>query len=289
MRGRATRTIELIETCSNLLAEIQPCSVRAVCYRLFVAGRIKSMAKAETQKVSRLLTIAREDGSIPWEWIVDETREVERTSTWSDPKAFAQTITRAYRKDKWEAQPVRVEVWSEKGTVRGTLAPVLDQYEVSFRVMHGFASATAINDAAETVNEDDRNFIILYVGDYDPSGLHMSEVDLPERLGRYTGDADNFEVRRIALTSDDTVNLPSFEVETKARDPRYNWFRSRHGQRCWELDAMSPVDLRERVSGEIASLLDHAAWNRYVAAEKIEQVSIESAVASWGKLRAGAR
>ena len=72
---------------------------------------------------------------------------------------------------------VRVEVWSEKGTVRGVLAPVLDEYAVGFRVMHGFCSATTVHDVAE--DDDGRDLIVLYVGDYDPSGLFMSEHDLP--------------------------------------------------------------------------------------------------------------
>ena len=39
---------------------------------------------------------------------------------------------------------MRVEVWSEKGTIRGVLKPVLDEYGVGFRVMHGFGSATEV-------------------------------------------------------------------------------------------------------------------------------------------------
>ena len=44
-----------------------------------------------------------------------------------------------YRRDYWDQQPVRLEVWSEKGTIRDVLQPVLDEYGVGFRVMHGFA------------------------------------------------------------------------------------------------------------------------------------------------------
>jgi hypothetical protein len=289
MRGKARRTIEQIESCRALLSEIQPASVRAVCYRLFVDGKIPSMAPLEVQRISRLITTAREEESIPWEWIVDETREVESTSTWADPEAFARTITRAYRKDKWDAQPVRVEVWSEKGTVRGTLAPVLRQFEVNFRVMHGFGSATAVHNAALNVLEDTgRPFVILYVGDWDPSGMYMSEKDLPERLTRYTGlrEGKGFKVRRIALTSKDTKRLPAFEAETKRRDPRHQWYVGRYGSRCWELDAMSPVDLRERVDQEIRRLLDAETWNRYVRAEAAEQSSITDAVSAWRDLSA---
>jgi len=70
--------------------------------------------------------------------------------------------------------------------VRGVLAPVLDEYAVGFRVMHGFASAIAVYDVAQ--DHDGRDLIVLYVGDFDPSGLFMSEEDLPARLAKYDGD-----------------------------------------------------------------------------------------------------
>jgi hypothetical protein len=35
------------------------------------------MSKNDTNRVSRQLTDARERGEIPWEWVVDETREPE--------------------------------------------------------------------------------------------------------------------------------------------------------------------------------------------------------------------
>ena len=99
---------------------------------------------------------------------------------------------------------MRVEVWSEKGTIRGVLQPVLDKYGVGFRVMDGFASATAVNDIA--ADDDGRDLIALYVGDYDPSGMYMSEKDLPERLERYDG--GHVILKRIALTQEQLAGLP---------------------------------------------------------------------------------
>jgi hypothetical protein len=131
-RGKARKSLELIEASIGILEEIQPATVRAVCYRFFTMGLIASMLKRETNKVSRQLTDARENGWLPWGWIVDETRGVEAAPTWADPAAFAEAVTRGHRRNKWAAQPVRIEVWSEKGTVRGRLAPVLNQYEVPF-------------------------------------------------------------------------------------------------------------------------------------------------------------
>ena len=126
-------------------------------------------------------------------------------------------VARWYRRDFWQQQRVRVEVWSEKGTVRGVLQPVLDEYGVGFRVMHGFGSATAINDVCE--DGDGRLLIILYVGDFDPSGLYMSECDIPKRLKRYGG--DHVLIKRIALLREDCTLLgrqPAFNVREKSKE-----------------------------------------------------------------------
>src|SRR5262249_21346009 len=161
----------------------------------------------------------------PWEWIVDETRALERVATWASPDSYARCVARSYRKDFWKQQPIRVEVWSEKGTVRGVLGPVLDQYAVGFRVMHGFSGATTIYDIAQ--DNDGRGLVALYVGDFDPSGMFMSECDLPDRLDGYGG--DHVRLKRIALTPAQVAALPSFPAIDKRKDPRYKWFTSHYG------------------------------------------------------------
>src|SRR5262249_41175112 len=158
----------------------QPITGRGIGYKLFTAGLIPSMSRSEMQRVYRLLKEARERDHIPWEWIVDETRSIERVSTWDNPAQYARAVARSYPPHFWNQQPVRCEVWSEKGTVRGVLQPVLDQYAVGFRVMHGFSGATTVYEVAQ--DDDGRGLIALYVGDYDPSGMFMSERDLPDRI-----------------------------------------------------------------------------------------------------------
>jgi hypothetical protein len=142
-RGLGKRSLDIIAASYEILSEINPATVRAVCYKLFVRRLIDSMAKTETNKVSRLLRIARERSEIPWEWIVDETCEAERVAAWDNPRGYARDVVRSYRRDYWSQQPIRVEVWSEKGTVRGLLAPVLEENGVTFRVMHGYGSTTS--------------------------------------------------------------------------------------------------------------------------------------------------
>ena len=120
-RGRAKKSLDLIDTMNRIAEAAEPITGRGVGYKLFTMGLIPSMTKPDMQSVYRLLKEAREESIIPWEWIVDETRELEREPSWSDPAEFVRTVSRAYRRDFWKQQPVRVEMWSEKGTVRGVL------------------------------------------------------------------------------------------------------------------------------------------------------------------------
>jgi len=283
-RGKAQKSLQLIAMSRAILHEIQPATVRAVCYQLFVRGLLADMSKASTNRVGAQLVYAREEGLIPWSWIVDETREAERVPSWEDPPAYSRAVKRSYRRDRWALQRVRVEVWSEKGTVRGTLAPVLEEYGISFRVMHGYASATTVHEIAAEDAGDARAFIALYVGDWDPSGLHMSEVDLPRRLKEY-GAA--LYLQRVALTEQDVLDpsLPSFLADTKRQDPRWRWFTAQHGQRCWELDAMSPVVLRERVVQAIEAEIDWMAWDRCGKAEAAERETLEEVLGAWKDAR----
>lgn len=277
-RGRAAATVALIERARVILDEIAPCSVRAVCYRLFVVGVIPDMSKNSTANVSRILVEARERGEIDWSQIVDETRAARQRPSWRDPRQLFEGAAHQYRRDRWTEQPERVEVWSEKGTVSGTLAPVLIEYGVLFRVMRGFASATVANSIAALSRSDARPYIALYVGDRDPSGMFMSEVDLPDRIDRYDGDVQIIRVA-IALIDTTTADVPSFEADSKAGDARHRWYVKNYGTRCWELDALSPTILRERVKQAITAHIDHALWRRADEIESAERASLDAYVA----------
>ena len=184
---------------------------------------------------------------------------------------------RSYRRDAWRDQPVRVEVWSEKGTVRGVLGPVLDEYGVGFRVLHGFNSATGVHEAAQ--GDFLRRLIVLYVGDFDPSGMYMSKRDLPDRLAKYGG--HHIRLKRVALVRADLDDLSTFEASDKGGDTRHDWFVSHYGDICAELDAMDPNDLRDRVEEAILSEIEPDAWERSTKVNAAEQESLRSYFKAW--------
>lgn len=133
----------------------------------------------------------------------------------------------------------------------------------------------------------------------------MSEVDIRKRLNKYGAGgpeskefwltpqimpefADvfdifgtgNFDIERIALVKSDTGNLPSFPASDKGPkggrqgDPRYKWFVENYGDRCWELDAMSPNDLRERVEENVERFIPKGDWRKFQRTEKPMQKSV---------------
>jgi hypothetical protein len=277
-RGLARRSLDLIDAMVSIAEAAQPITGRGVGYKLFTAMLIASMSRSEMKRVYRLLKEARERGIIPWSWIVDETRGIEQVPSWDNPAEFALTVTQQYRRDFWAQQPQRCQVWSEKGTVRGILKPVLDEYGVGFNAVHGFNSATNTHDAAS--DWDPRPLTILYVGDWDPSGLCMSECDLPARFKKYGG--DHITVKRIALVREQLADLPSFPASDKRKDPRYKWFVENFGDRCWEIDAMDPNTLRDLVEQEIlARILDREAWERCEQVNEAERTSLRDVLSNW--------
>jgi hypothetical protein len=150
------------------------------------------------------------------------------------------------------------------------------------RRFQGSASATSVRDASNRGN-DGRPLVALYIGDWDPSGLCMSEQDLPARIKEYGG--DHIEFRRIALTAQQTTSLPSFSVEEKSGDKRYKWFKQTHGLRCWELDAMDPTQLRDLVEAEINALIDRPLWEEQERLHAREKESLDGHLCSWASLQ----
>jgi hypothetical protein len=99
----AQKSLDLIEAMRGIAEKAQPITERGVGYKLFTAGLISSMERSEMKRVYRLLKEAREQGDIPWKWIVDETRELEIASAWQSPDEYTRCVINSYRRDYWQS------------------------------------------------------------------------------------------------------------------------------------------------------------------------------------------
>jgi hypothetical protein len=122
-RGMSQKNLGLIEHCRSILAEIQPTTVRGVAYQLFTRGLIENMGRKCVANVSRMIVIAREKGIIPWEWIVDDTRNEMYFPKWNGLEDFGELVVSQYRKDFWQRQDSWIKIFSEKGTIVGIVQP----------------------------------------------------------------------------------------------------------------------------------------------------------------------
>src|SRR5277367_5329637 len=100
-RGKTEKTLELIKQARAIYKSIHPASVRAGCYQLFIRKLIPDMLKPATNWVGVQLTYARQHGIIPWEWIVDPTREREGWPGWDDKEQFKRDSLLSYRRSNW--------------------------------------------------------------------------------------------------------------------------------------------------------------------------------------------
>lgn len=151
----------------------------------------------------------------------------------------------------WNGQENYVEVWTEKDALSGILRQKTRVYKCALQVTRGYPSLSVVRDIAGYVPDDSRP-VLLYFGDFDPSGedifRHISE-EISERI-------PNVLLEKVALTEEDIERYDLPPVPAKKTDSRYEGFVSKHGDRTVELDALPPDVLLDKVSDAILRYLD---------------------------------
>jgi hypothetical protein len=259
------RTTELIDAAAAILDIQQPMTIRQLFYRLVSQGLIPNDRK-NYQLVSRIMTKARDDGRIPFEYITDRSRPEYKPSVFEDAAGYADVVRRAYRKDYWHNQPNHVELWVEKDAIIGSIEDVTNELGITVRVGRGFLSTTRAHEIAGFFSGIDKPITVFYLGDHDPSG-QMIEQDLYQRVENY---GCYFELKRLAIFKSDIsqFNLPPLRI--KQTDSNAWKFQAKYGDDCVELDALPPDVLRERIKEAVEGLIDFSLWNRAKATEKAE-------------------
>ena len=270
--GKHAKTIRIIEEAHAALSSLNPMTVRQVFYQL-VSRQVIENNRSQYQAVSNAIVAARKDGGIPWGWIEDRTRLPRCVSMWVSLSDFAETAQRSYRRDVWATQPSYLEVWLEKDALSGIFVDVLDLYGVTLNVARGYDGWDSVHNAAERFG-DGSAVVVLYFGDFDPSGEDMVR-SLRERLAFF---GCHPEIIKVALAADDisSYNLPP--DFTKITDTRRAKFVARHGDVSVELDAL-PVDvLRDRLVTEVEARMDLDALAQVIETERVERERLVKAL-----------
>jgi len=230
------KVLDRISLIRDLLEKFGSMTVRQIYYQLVPLD-------LSYRAVQYACQVGRVHGLLPVEKIVDRSRPSYGLNKWSDLDEALETLEYGFQLDYWAESPYKVEVWTEKDALSQILYEEAGRYRVPVRVTRGFLSTSLKHEWSGF------DLVILYFGDFDPSGLYM-DVDLQNN-----GFLNFAEFRRIALTQEqiEEYNLPFTKV--KRGDPRYEQYVKEHGLICWELDALPPDVLRKMVREAIEDLL----------------------------------
>ncbi len=234
-------------------------TLRQLYYQLVARDLIPNTIK-EYGKLSKLLTNARYGGFVDWGAIEDRTRTPDLPNTFEDTEHLIDVACRSYQLDRWEGQEYCIELWTEKDAISSVIAPITKEYQVAMCVNRGYSSASAMYDSFRRLeNSEQPKRIILYLGDYDASGLDMIR-DVRERLEEFG--VDNLEVIPIALTKKQIEKYSPPPNPAKITDPRAKWYIQKYGEQSWEVDALRPEVLQELIKKAILEYLDLEKYNK---------------------------
>lgn len=241
-------------------------TLRQVYYQL-VSRNIIANSMASYKSLSKQLTLARIGGLLDWDAILDRTRSLQGFNTYDDVPQFLHIKKHQYKKDLWEHSPVRVEIWVEKEALAGIVGQAADEFRCDYFACKGYVSSSAMKETADRFKayaKNGQDVAIVYLGDHDPSGVHMTE-DIRERLSMMG--VTNVIVDRIGLTLEQIEDYQLPPNPAKLSDSRSINYIEKFGDESWELDALPPNLLADLIKSRI---LDYQDAPSYSAAEAEE-------------------
>lgn len=278
-RARMTKreTAALDDELLDLIASAgPPVTVRQVDYLAVGRGLLDSKDDKGYRKIVRRLSAMRENGSCPWEWIADSTRWVRRHRSYGDLSEALDEVQASYRRDYWRDQPVRLELWVESDALASALNRAVSGFGVPMFVCRGQASKAYIYQAAQDAEEIGKPVRVLYLGDFDPTGLQIDR-SMQERYRRYG--ATDLALERIAVTPQQIRDMKLQSTDAKRGDPNYKRFASIcEAQdlpvRAWEAEAIDPPVLRQLTADAIAAHIDFDRWESTASYERAERQTL---------------
>ncbi len=266
---RTKAQIQVIKNAIYTTLEAQnPATIRGLFYSLVSQGAIEKTEVEYKSTVVRLAGEMRREGTLPYSWIADNTRWMRRPTTWNSMDEALRETARTYRRSLWHDNDVYVEVWLEKEALAGLLVEETDEWDVPLLVSRGYASLTYLYEAAETIKAKNKPAHIYYLGDYDPSGVHIP-IKIESELRNHAPDVE-ISFTRLAVNLDQigALNLPT--RPTKKTDSRSKTF----GDVSVEVDAIPAPILRTMVRKAIVQHLDPYQVHLLEVAEQEERATL---------------
>jgi hypothetical protein len=256
-------------------ADYLPLTCRQIYYRMIGEfGHPKG--KQFSTSLYDLLVNARRGREIPFEHIRDDGIMSCAGSWYDSVEGVWRTVDgtlEAYRRNRQQGQPQRMEVWCEAAGMVPQLRRVTHPYSIPVYSSGGFNSLTAIRQIVDDCIAYDEDTVLLHLGDYDPSGVSIFERvrDDVTAFLREDDPSLGFEAVRVVLTKDqiDEHGLPMDPITTK--DSRsLAWIRDGTTDKC-ELEALAPNVVADLLTKAIEERIDAEPFGAIEREERSER------------------
>jgi hypothetical protein len=237
-------------------------TLRQLFYRLVAEGYLPNTSSAY-KSLSKTTAAARRRGSFPN--LIDRTRTIYRYETFTGADGARVWLADIYRRDRTEGQDVSLYLGVEKHGLVELARTWFGDLGVPIVALGGYSSQTYVDEIASDVAQQGRSAVLLYAGDFDPSG-----EDIPRDLVARTGCFG--EVVRVALAAEQVQTYDLLPFPGKATDSRARAFRERYGQLVQvEVDALPPDVLKGLFQAAINRFWDVPTYECVLAREAEER------------------
>jgi hypothetical protein len=257
-------------------------TVRQAFYQLETLGIVEKTEGGYRQVQQQILKMRRE-GLLSWDFITDGTRWQRKPRSYADAGDYIEQVSRSYRRDLWQGQRVRLEIWLEKDALADVIVDVTARWDVSLMVSRGQSSATFLHSAATTASEawkDAAASTYIYaLYDFDAGGERAYRT-IERELPAGHGYGVPIHVERLAVTRQQIVDWSLPTRPPKRSDPQAaQWGETP----AVELDAIDPQTLEELVESAITRHIDGDAWLVERAVEREECAGLLALAQAWGE------
>ena len=142
-------------------------TLRQLFYRLVSDGTLPNTGAAY-KSLSKHTAEARRQGTFPD--LLDRGRSIHRYRTFKGPQEAGEYVARIYRRDRTEGQEFNVYLGVEKNGMVEQLEGWFGRLGLPILALSGYSSQTYVDDVAYDAARDQRDAVLLYAGDFDPSG-----------------------------------------------------------------------------------------------------------------------
>jgi hypothetical protein len=206
------------------------------------------------------------------------SRRIRRPQSYGSAEDALRYLHDTYRRNRTEGQAWGVFLGVEKEALVELLWSWFADLVVPIVATKGCGSQTFVSDVAEDVARQDRPCVLLYAGNFDPSGEDIDR-DFQERTACFA------KVERIALTPEQVTRYDLPEQPGKVKDTRAKGFVARHGKLCQvELDALPPDVLHDLYSDALACYVDRSKVEKALDREREDRRLL---FAAWNEARDG--